>query len=88
MPSLIRLLILLLFLAGLGYGAMFALVAFVEPKQKEITVKIPTRDLLGESNKVPVGGEADPAPATETTPAPAVETAAPIAPGANQDTPE
>jgi hypothetical protein len=64
MPSLIRLIIFLLFLVGIGYGAMFALVAFVEPTQKEVTVRIPTRDLLGEPTRIPVGGEE--APATET----------------------
>lgn len=47
MPSLIRLIITLLFLAGLVYAGMFALVAFVEPTQKEQTIRIPARDLLG-----------------------------------------
>jgi hypothetical protein len=48
MPTLIRLIIVLLFLAGLVYGGMVALVAFVEPTQKEVRVRIPTRDLLNE----------------------------------------
>jgi hypothetical protein len=48
MPSLIRFLILLLFLAGLVFGGMVALVALVEPEQREVSVRIPTRDLLGE----------------------------------------
>lgn len=47
MPTLIRLIITLLFLAGLVYAGMFALVAFVEPVPKETTIRIPTRDLLG-----------------------------------------
>lgn len=47
MPTLIRLIIMLLFLAGLVYAAMFALVAFVEPTPKEQTIRIPARDLLG-----------------------------------------
>lgn len=47
MPTLIRLIIILLFLAGLAYGAMFALVTFVEPSPKEVTIRIPQRDLLG-----------------------------------------
>ncbi len=50
MPSLFRLLITLLFLAGLVYAGMFALVAFVEPNQKEVSQRVPTRDLLGETN--------------------------------------
>lgn len=48
MPTLIRLIIALLFLAGLVYGGMVALVAFVEPTPEEVTVRIPARDLLGE----------------------------------------
>lgn len=47
MPTLIRLIITLLFLAGLVYAGMVALVAFVEPTPKEVTIRIPSRDLLG-----------------------------------------
>ena len=64
MPTLIRLIITLLFLAGLVYAGMFALVAFVEPTQKEQTIRIPQRDLLS-------GGQ----PALPGTQAPAQETA-------------
>lgn len=46
MPTLIRLVITLIFLAGLVYAGMFALVAFVEPTPKEVTIRIPQRDLL------------------------------------------
>lgn len=46
MPTLIRLIIVLLFLAGLAYGGMVALVFFVDPDPREITVRIPARDLL------------------------------------------
>ena len=49
MPTLIRLIITLLFLAGLVYAGMFALVAYVQPTQKEVTVRIPARELLNES---------------------------------------
>lgn len=49
MPSLIRLLIILCFLGGLVYAGMFALVTFVEPTPKEVSQRIPTRELLGES---------------------------------------
>ncbi|WP_323014960.1 histidine kinase [Devosia sp.] len=46
MPTLIRLVITLIFLAGLVYAGMFALVSFVEPTQKDVTIRIPQRDLL------------------------------------------
>lgn len=46
MPSLIRLLIVLAILAGLAYGAMLALVTFVDPKPREITITVPP-DRLG-----------------------------------------
>jgi hypothetical protein len=48
MPTLFRLLVTLLFLAGLVYAGMFALVAFVEPTPREISQRIPARELLGE----------------------------------------
>jgi bacteriorhodopsin len=40
MPSLFRFLMFLGVLGGLGYGAVFSLARFVEPKQREITVTI------------------------------------------------
>lgn len=46
MPTLIRFLIVLLFLGALVFGGMVALVAFVEPHEKEVTVRIPASDLL------------------------------------------
>lgn len=46
MPTLIRLIITLLFLAGLVYAGMVALIAFVEPTPKQVTIRIPARDLL------------------------------------------
>lgn len=49
MPTLFRLLITLLFLAGIAYAGMFALVTFVEPTPREVTQRIPTRELLGET---------------------------------------
>ena len=74
MPTLIRLIITLLFLAGLVYAGMFALVAFVEPTPKEQTIRIPQRDLLS-------GGQ----PALPGTQAPADEPAA--EPAADPTTP-
>ena len=46
MPSLVRILVVLGLLAGLAYAAMFALVNFVQPKPREITVTIPQDRLL------------------------------------------
>ena len=41
MPTLFRLLIFLLLLAGIVYGAMWALALFVEPTPREITTTVP-----------------------------------------------
>ena len=41
MPSLIRLLVVLGFLGGFAYAAIFALATLVEPKSREITITIP-----------------------------------------------
>ncbi|MHB2267038.1 histidine kinase [Aliihoeflea sp. PC F10.4] len=45
MPTLFRFLMTLLVLAGIGYGAMYALVLFVEPNRGEMTVRIPPERL-------------------------------------------
>ncbi|MCA0279087.1 MAG: histidine kinase [Proteobacteria bacterium] len=45
MPTLFRFLVTLAVLAGIVYGAMFALVMFVEPKKSEISVRIPPEKL-------------------------------------------
>jgi hypothetical protein len=41
MPSLIRLLVVVGVVCAIGYGAMFALAAFVDPKPRQITVTVP-----------------------------------------------
>lgn len=41
MPTLFRFLTTLAILAGIVYGSMYALVLYVEPKQGEMTVRIP-----------------------------------------------
>jgi hypothetical protein len=46
MPTLIRLLVALLFLGGIGFAGLFALTLWVDPGQKQITVKIPQRELV------------------------------------------
>lgn len=45
MPSLIRFIVFCAVLAGLAYGAMFALVAYVEPKPKEVQIRVPSNKL-------------------------------------------
>ncbi len=42
MPSLIRLMVFCAVIAGLIYGSMYALTTYVEPKPREITIRIPT----------------------------------------------
>lgn len=54
MPTLIRLLVLLLVLAGVAYGAMFALVALVDPGEKEVSIRIPARNLLPAPERDPL----------------------------------
>jgi len=45
MPSLIRFLVICGVLAGMAYGAMFALATFVEPNPRDMTVKIPAKKI-------------------------------------------
>lgn len=45
MLSLVRFVIILAILAGVGYGAMFALVALVEPNTREMTVRVPSSSI-------------------------------------------
>lgn len=87
MPTLIRLVVILLVLVGLAYGAMFGLVAMVEPGEKDVTIRIPARDLVAAPERAPVvrreidttrtAPAATPVPAVE--PAPAPGTGEPIA---------
>jgi hypothetical protein len=45
MPTLFRFAVTLAVLAGIAYGAMFALVMFVQPKQAELSVTVPLDSL-------------------------------------------
>ncbi|KJS14644.1 MAG: histidine kinase [Hoeflea sp. BRH_c9] len=45
MPSLFRFLFLCAVIVGIVYGAMFALVMYVEPVDREVTVRVPTDKL-------------------------------------------
>ncbi|WP_423066425.1 hypothetical protein [Devosia sp. CN2-171] len=74
MPTLIRLIVILLVLVGIGYGAMFALTVFVEPREKDVTIRIPARDLVPQVERDPlVRREID--TTRPTTPAPPAEPA-------------
>lgn len=65
MPTLIRLIIALLFLAGLAYAGMIALVSFVQPTPKEVTIRIPAAELLNGGQRLLPGT----APAIPAAPA-------------------
>lgn len=41
MPTLFRFLVTIGIIAGIVYGAMFALATYVEPKKGEMSVKVP-----------------------------------------------
>lgn len=45
MPSLIRFLVFCGVVAGLVYGGMFALVHYVKPREREISVRVPPEKL-------------------------------------------
>tara|TARA_R110000751_G_scaffold307401_1_gene428506 strand:- start:78607 stop:78753 length:147 start_codon:yes stop_codon:yes gene_type:complete len=45
MPSLFRFLLFCAVLAGVAYGAMFALTVYVDPTPREISVRIPTEKI-------------------------------------------
>ena len=46
MPTLIRLFLVLVVLGGLGFAGMVGLTLFVDPGEKDITIKIPARELV------------------------------------------
>lgn len=79
MPTLIRLFVLLLVLAGLGYGGMVALTMVVTPKEREVSIRIPARELLKAPERAPVTRREINTNRT-ATPAPADATAAPALP--------
>jgi len=45
LPSLIRFIVMCGVLAGLAYAGMFALATLVEPEEREMRVKIPSKKL-------------------------------------------
>ena len=92
MPTLIRLVVVLLVLVGLAYGGMFALTLVVKPREKDVTIKIPTRELVATPENAIVKRQIDTtktAPASPAVPAdtPAAD-AAPAATDAPAEGPE
>ncbi len=45
MPTLFRFIVILAAIAGIIYGSMISLVALVQPKEREVTVRIPSERL-------------------------------------------
>ena len=45
MPSLIRFLVFCAVLAGIAYGAAFALVQYVDPQPREVLIRVPANKL-------------------------------------------
>ncbi len=85
MPTLIRLLVILLVLVGLAYGGMYALVATVDPGEKEITVRIPTRDLIAAPEREPLVRREIDTSRTADSPPPAEAAPAAAAPATAAD---
>lgn len=54
MPTLVRLFIFLLFIAGLGVIGMIALTVTVDPGEKDITIKIPAREMAQASKPLDI----------------------------------
>jgi len=52
MPTLIRLFLFLIFIVGLGFAGMIALTVMVDPGEKDITIKIPARELTPASQPI------------------------------------
>ena len=46
MPTLIRLFLVLVVLAGLAFAGMVALTIVVDPGEKDVTIRIPARELM------------------------------------------
>ena len=87
MPTLIRLVVILLVLVGLAYGAMFGLVALVDPGEKDITVRIPARDLVPSPERAPVVRREIDTTRAAPTPEPAAPAAEPVAPATDEPAP-
>jgi hypothetical protein len=92
MPTLIRLIVVLLVLVGIAFGGMVALVATVSPRDKQVTIRIPARDLVPDTQRDPlVRREIDTtrpvAPVDTPAEVPAAPAEAPAAPAETPSTP-
>ena len=72
MPTLIRLFIVLIVLGGLGFAGMIALTVMVDPGEKDVTIKIPPRELVAPSapldvNNLPAPVNIAPKESSETS---------------------
>lgn len=65
MPSLIRFLVMIGIFIGAIYGAMYAIVVYVQPEQREMSQRVPPEKLKPERIIVP---KADDAQDDETVP--------------------
>jgi hypothetical protein len=83
MPTLVRFLVVLIVLAAIGIAGMFYLANFVEPRTREMTVKVPADRLQPKEVPPPPAVAVVPAADSAGAPAdatPADATAAPAAP--------
>ncbi len=53
MPSLIRFIVFVGVLIGIAYGAMYALVLYVEPTQREMSERVPTDKINPVRQQIP-----------------------------------
>jgi len=67
MPTLVRLLSLIVLLVGAVVGVMAALVTFVEPRQTEIVVPVPLPNVAQAPAATSTGVPAAPEPLRDTT---------------------
>ncbi len=80
MPTLIRLVVLLLVLVGLAYGGMFGLTLMVKPREKDVTIKIPARELVATPENAIVKRQIDTSKSTVPATTPAADAAPVTAP--------
>lgn len=70
MPTLIRLVVALVFLGGLGYAGLYALTVVVDPGEEDIVTRIPARDLAINADAGNSVSGGPPRPLTESLPTP------------------
>ena len=62
MPTLVRLFVFLIIIAAIGFAGMLALTLMVDPGEKDITIKIPARELAQAQTNKPLDLNDLPAP--------------------------